>query len=300
MADHDRATDKDRAGSRPTTIAALRDAMVARRATLPKRLAQVADYAMAAPDELAFGSIAAIAARCGVQPSTLVRFGQAFGFPGFSDLQHLFRERLRDRVPSYADRLEALRAPDGGVPHAAVLLDGFTDAAIRSLETSRHCLDAATLDQAVALLANADTIYLVGQRRSFPATAMTSYLFGKLGIRHVLGGSALGTDTETIAFARPIDAAIVVSFTPYTPATVALAAVLERASVPIVAITDSPFSPLDSGGRGFRFEVAETDFQGFRALSATFALLMSLALGIAETRSIRSSAGSGQGSSDPG
>lgn len=287
MADLDRAIHQPRTAPRPASFAALRDAMLARRPTLPKRLAQVADYAMAAPDELAFGSTAAVAARCGVQPSTLVRFGQTFGFPGFSDLQHLFRERLRDRVPSYADRLEALRAPDGGPPHAAVLLDGFTDAAIRSLEASRHCLDAASLDQAVALLANADTIYLVGQRRSFPATAMTSYLFGKLGIRHVLTGSALGTDAETIAFARPIDAAIVVSFTPYTPATVALAAALERASVPTVAITDSPFSPLVSGTSGFRFELAETDFQGFRALSATLALLMTLALGVAETRSLR-------------
>ena len=286
MSNLNQAIHQPRAAPRPASFAALRDAMLARRSTLPKRLAQVADYAMAAPDELAFGSTAAVATRCGVQPSTLVRFGQAFGFPGFSDLQHLFRERLRDRVPSYADRLEALRAPDGGPPHAAVLLDGFTDAAIRSLEASRHCLDAASLDQAVALLANADTIYLLGQRRSFPATAMTSYLFGKLGIRHVLTGSALGTDAETIAFARPTDAAIVVSFTPYTPATVALAAALERAAVPIVAITDSPFSPLVSGTNGFRFEVAETDFQGFRALSATLALLMTLALGVAETRSL--------------
>ena len=268
----------------PVSFRELRDGMVARRATMPKRLAQVADYAMSTPDEIAFGSAAAVAARVGVQPSTLVRFGQAFGLSGFAELQRLFRERLLDRVPSYADRLVALREPGGGVPRAAILLDGFTDAAIRSLEASRQRLDEAALDRAVALLAAAHTIYLVGQRRSFPATAMTSYFFGKLGIRHVLAGSPLGTDAETIALARPADAAIVVSFTPYTPATVALSAALHRASVPIVAITDSPFSPLDTGAAGLRFEVAETDFQGFRALSATLALLMSLAMAVAETR----------------
>ncbi len=269
--------------ARPADFAALREALMQRRDTLPKRLAQVADYAMAQPDEIAFGTASSVAERAGVQASTLVRFGQALGFTGFSDLQETFRERLRDRVPSYADRLRALRAPDGAVPHAAVLLEGFTDAAIRSLSTLRARVEPGRLDEAVALLVRAETIYLVGQRRSFPATASMSYLLGNLGIRHVLVGSPAGTDPETVAFARPIDAAIVVSFAPYTALTVSLADRLVEAGVPSIVVTDSPFSPV-SPGQGIRIEIVETDFQGFRSLASTMTLLMSLALAVAETR----------------
>ena len=268
---------------RPADFASLREEILRRRARLPKRLAQVAAFVVASPDEIAFGTAAAVAAHAGVQPSTLVRFGQAFGYAGFSDLQAAFRDRLRDRVPSYGERLAALRAPDGSVPRAAVLLDGFTDAALRSLEAARERTEGGRLDDAVARLAAADTIHLVGQRRSYPATASMSYLLGTLGIRHVLGGSPLGTDAETLALARPVDAAVVVSFTPYAPAVVAAAEALGRAGVPCVVVTDNPFSPIRPPG-AIRFEIAETDFQGFRPLVATMTLLMTLALGVAEHR----------------
>ena len=283
MAHENGADESVVAATRPADFAALREILMRRRAALPRRLAQVADYAMAAPDEIAFGTASSVAERAGVQASTLVRFGQAFGYTGFSDLQEAFRERLRDRAPSYADRLAALRAPDGAVPHASVLLEGFTEAAIRSLRSLRERAEPERLDEAVSLLARAETIYLIGQRRSFPATASMSYLFGKLGIRHVLIGSAAGTEVETISFARPADAAIVVSFTPYTPLTVLLADRLVQAGVPSVVVTDSPFSPV-SPGQGLRIEVAETDFQGFRSLASTMTLMMSLALAVAETR----------------
>ena len=43
-----------------------------------------------------------------MQPSTLVRFAKAIGYAGFSDLQTVFRHRLRDRWPDYEDRLRTL------------------------------------------------------------------------------------------------------------------------------------------------------------------------------------------------
>ncbi len=283
MSEEQEAGERVAAVGRPADFAALRESLMRRRAGLPRRLAQVADFAMSAPDEIAFGTASSVAERAGVQASTLVRFGQAFGYSGFSDLQEAFRERLRDRAPSYADRLRALRAPDGTVPRPVALLEGFTDAAIRSLELVRERAEPDRLDEAVSLLAAADTIYLIGQRRSYPATASMSYLLGKLGIRHVLIGSPAGTEAEAISFARPVDAAIVVSFTPYTPLTVLLAERLVQAGVPSIVVTDSPFSPI-SPGRGIRIEVAEADFQGFRSLASTMTLMMSLALAVAETR----------------
>ena len=45
-----------------------------------------------------------------MQPSTLVRFAKALGYSGFSELQAVFQQRLRDRPNNYEARLQALDA----------------------------------------------------------------------------------------------------------------------------------------------------------------------------------------------
>ena len=267
----------------PRNFVALRQALIDRKPKLPKRLAQVAAFTMANPDEIAFGTAASIAQRAEVQPSTLVRFAQALGYQGFSDLQSIFRERLRDRVPSYEERLRALRGHSDAALKVGLLFDGFANAAEHSIRLLRDRLRPESLDAAVSLLAPADTIYLIGQRRSFPVTAYLNYALGKLGVKNVLVGSASGNDPETLSFATPADAAIAVSFTPYASATIDYAQRIAAAGTPLVAITDSPFSPLLPPAKAW-FEVVEQDFEGFRPMSATLALTMTLAVAIAERR----------------
>ena len=86
-----------------------------------------------------------------------------------------------------------------------------------------------------------------------------------------------------ISFATPRDAAIIISFSPYAPATIEDARGLAERGVPLVAITDSAFSPLASFAKLW-FEVAEADFGGFRTLASTMALSMALAVGVGEAR----------------
>src|SRR6187200_1589908 len=94
----------------PRDYDSLRALILDRRQTLPKRIAQVAAYSLDNPDEIAFGTAASIAASAGVQPSTLIRFAQHLGFAGFTSLQSVFRERLRERNTSYEERLSGIRA----------------------------------------------------------------------------------------------------------------------------------------------------------------------------------------------
>jgi DNA-binding MurR/RpiR family transcriptional regulator len=266
----------------PRTFKDLRDLLVGERPKLPKRLQQVADFAAANPDDIAFGTAASIAERVGVQPSTLVRFSQAIGYKGFSELQDVFRERLRDRPSNYDARLDALREA-AGTGASSALLEGFCGAAVRSIDRLRERTAPATIETAANRLAEADTIYLIGQRRSYPVTVYMSYAFGQLGIKTVLIGSAAGTDPETLRFASDADAAIAISFAPYAPATLTYARQIAAQGTPIFAITDSPFSPLVTTS-SLWFEVAEADYEGFRSLSATFALSMTLMVAVADAR----------------
>ncbi|XOC81677.1 MurR/RpiR family transcriptional regulator [Microvirga sp. M2] len=276
----------DAATEAPGDYEGLRALLVSRRETMPKRLKQLAAFAMDHPEEVAFGTVAGIAERAGVQPSTLVRFAKSLGYDGFSHLQQIFRGRLRERFPDYRERLKVLRDLEGDHVHAVSLLEGFTSAAAISLEKMRDSVRPEELSRAIETLAKADTIYLLGARRVFPIAAYCAYAFSKLGIRTILidhvgqlGPEQLGTATER-------DAVLAISFTPYAPATADLTAAAARGNIPVVAITDSAFSPLVASADVW-LEVAEADFGAFRSLSASFALAMALAVGTAEKRAER-------------
>lgn len=263
----------------PRDYEALKELLLARHDSLPRRLAQVAAFALENPDEIAFGTVASVAQQADVQPSTLIRFAQHLGFGGFSDLQEVFRAQLRSRWPDYRERLARLkvhggRAPEGG---AAALLAGFVESATVSLERLGETVAAEDVDRAAEILAGADTIYLLGLRRAFPVAAYLAYALGKLDLRAVLVDHVAALAPEQIGGARRGDALVAISFTPYTPTTVELAAKAAQAGVPVVVITDSPFSPLRPSAT-VQLEVAEADFSAFRSLSATLALAMALAV----------------------
>jgi DNA-binding MurR/RpiR family transcriptional regulator len=266
----------------PRDFESLRSAIIERKASMPKRLAQVAAFALGNPDEIAFGTTASIAAASDVQPSTLVRLAHHLGYDGFSDLQSIFRERLRDRTLTYEERLVTLEQSSGD-DEDANLLSGFISAAGQSINRLAATLQTETFAKAVDILAAADTIFLIAKRRSYPLTAHMSYAFSKLNIRHQIVASPNGVDVETVQFATPKDAAIAASFSPYAAESLGQAEALAGRGVPVVAITDSAFSPLAASATCW-FEVAEADFAGFRSLSASMALTMALPVAIAERR----------------
>jgi len=266
----------------PRDFDSLRSVIIERKATMPKRLAQVAAYALSNPDDMAFGTAASIATAADVQPSTLVRLAHHLGYEGFSDLQNVFRARLRDRTLSYEERMLSLEAGPAANSDAE-LLSGFLTAASQSVARLAGTIDGETFSKSVDLLARAETIYLVAKRRSYPLTAHIAYAFGKLGIRHQIIASPNGIDPEMTQFATTRDAVIAASFAPYAAESLTQAQELAARGVPIVAITDSVFSPLAASATHW-FEVSEADYAGFRSLSASIALAMALPVAIAERR----------------
>ncbi len=267
----------------PRDFEALRARIIAEHPRLPKRLAQIAAFALEQPDEIALGTAVSIAKRADVQPSTLIRFAQAMGYEGFSDLQSVFRERLRERVLNYEERLSLVNAHAGNRGEEEKLLAGFAEATARSAANLHERINAETLSQATRILAKADTIYILGLRRSFPIAAYLAYAFGKLGIKFVLAGTAGGSDPELLSFAGPKDALLAISFTPYAPSTLELVNQAHARHVPIVSITDGPFSPLAQEASCW-FEVVEADFEGFRSLGASFTLAATLSVAVAQHR----------------
>ncbi|HEY0033564.1 MAG TPA: MurR/RpiR family transcriptional regulator, partial [Devosia sp.] len=208
-------SDADTKAQPPQHFDALRSAILDRKHELPKRLTQVAAYALDHPDEIAFGTAASIALSAHVQPSTLVRFAQHFGFEGFSGLQSVFRARLRERNSSYEDRLRQLEENGPALTESSSIFNGFVLAAHRSLDALSAAIEADKLERSVSILANAETIYLIAKRRSYPISSYMAYAFGKLKVRFQLVGTAAGIDEDMLAMATPKDAAFAISFSPY-------------------------------------------------------------------------------------
>jgi len=267
----------------PRDFAGLKARIAERASDLPKRLTQIAGFALEHPDEIAFGTVSSIAEQAEVQPSTLVRFSQAMGYQGFSEMQEVFRSRLRDRILNYDERIAQLRehALSSSKPNA--VFHGFCDASEKSIASLRERLNPDDLDRAVEMLARAETLYLIGLRRSFPITSYMGYAFGKLGVRSILIDAVGGLAAEQITFATPRDAVLAISFTPYASETVSLSQAVSARGVPVVSITDSPFSPLAQIA-DLWIEVVESNFEGFRSMSATLALAMTLTVAVAELR----------------
>jgi DNA-binding MurR/RpiR family transcriptional regulator len=263
----------------PDTLDALCRKIAARGETLPKRLRQCADYVTQNPDRVAVSTVAELAQAAEVQPSAVMRFCQEFGFSGFSQMQRLFREEYSRKWPDYATRLQNLRRTGESGP--AVLLAEFVEAGRTSLENLMRTVDVATLERAVEILAGSPVIHLVGYRRAFPVASYLAYALEKMAIPCVLH-SAVGHLASSHAL-RPGDAVLAITFAPYSTETVAFAETAHAGGHDVVALTDSLSSPLHRLGV-VPLLVSEVDVGAFRALSATFALALGLAVAVGARR----------------
>jgi DNA-binding MurR/RpiR family transcriptional regulator len=263
----------------PADLAALRALLSALAGHLPRRLQQCADHLAAHPETVALSTVAEFARAAGVPPSALMRFCQALGFSGYSDMQRLYRSALSQRPPDYATRLANLKA--GGAGHPAALVAEFVAAGRQSIETLARDLDETTLDQAVALLSRAQTVHLAGFRRSFPVAAYLAYVFDKLGVPAVLHDGVAGLGQRSAL--RPGDALVAITFAPFSEETLDLARSARALGLPVVILTDPPATKLAPLADTV-LTVTEVDFGAFRSLSAAIALALGLAVAVAARR----------------
>ncbi len=266
--------DASRRGTPPADYEALRVRLAREHERLSPRLRQIAEFALAHPDEVALETVAGLAARIGVPPSALVRFAQAFGYSGFSALQRIFRERLVARLPAYAQRIRRARREAGRLqPALAAFLEAAQQACARLPVSELQ----ERLAAAAGLLASRPRLAVVGMRRSFPVAAYLAYAFARLGrdARLLAGpGGTLALEYPCLDAERAL---LAVSFSPYAPETLETIGVARRAGAPVVALTDGPLSPLVREA-DVALVVADPEVEGVRGLAASMTVASALVL----------------------
>ena len=258
---------------------------IARRHTdLSDRLQRIAKYAIDHPDDIALSTVSTLASEIGVQPSSIVRFANAFGFGGFSEMQQIFRSRLvADASSGYRARIANVHngksTPENSNDPVA-MLKREVDADIASLQELGQSADRALLRRAISLMSNARTVYVTAQGRSFPVAFYLAYALGRLEVRSHLIDGVGGLNKVVAQTATPNDVLIAISFRDYSPDIVGIVDTASRRRVPIIAITDSPLSPIAAPAK-VSFEIrSATEDRPFRSLVAPMALSQALVVAL--------------------
>ena len=249
---------------------------------LSKRLKQVARYVLDEPNELALETLAVIAERCGVQPSAIVRFAQAFGFSGASQMQRLFRDGLlsANNAIGYGERVRRFSESVSRTAAGEGLLTEFVEGNILALENLSETVSEKEMRGAVDLIADAAVVHVAGFRRAFPISAYLAYSLQQLG-KHVQFIDGVG------GLARPQantiddkDLLIAVSFHPYAPETVELTEIAARNGAKILSISDSRVSPIAKAAN-IALQVHDSEVRSFRSLAASMCLAQAVVIGFA-------------------
>lgn len=268
---------------KPATAAAFQAMLVQNRDSFTPRMLEAGAYVVEHPKEVAFSAVAVLAQHSGIATTSFVRLAQAMGFSGFSEMQALFREPLREAYPSSLG--ERIRHSQGEqvIPdpnNVAAIGRSFAQANIASLNHLADRLDAMPLDGAIGLVLGARSVHVIGVDRSFAVASYLLYALNRAGLQsfQITGiGSAIADHAALLA---PDDLLVAISFPPYAPETVAITQQVRAKGNPVLAITNSAVSPITEGAREVLL-VNDAELHGFRSLTALMSLVQTLMMGIA-------------------
>lgn len=261
---------------------ALRAEIARRHPEFSDRLKLIAEFALEHPTEMALGTVAEVASKAKVQPSAVVRFANALGYGGFSEVQQVFRSRLVASVaPTYKERIAGLRRDgrfqDASTPHG--VLARFASEGLVALEGLQQGIKEKDLARAIAIIGGAETVFVLGLGGSFPVAVHLTYVLRKLGRRVVLlDGLGSALEEQVVAATRK-DALIAISFKSYNRDTARIFPEIVARGLPAVSITDSLLSPIVEGAEVV-FELPDMPEAALRTMVAPMCLAQSLAVGL--------------------
>lgn len=265
--------------SAPGSVTELLEKLDASTDSFPKRLKQCADFTRRHLHLIAVSTVSDMAQACEVAPSVYMRFCQALGFSGYSELQALFRARYTELRPDYEMRLESLRK-EGALGTSRLLAD-FTESGHKSLLSLGNTIVHDASDRVVRAMSEARVIHLVGLRRAFSVVSNMAYILDQLGIP-----AALHFGAGMLSSGRSIlegDVLFAVTYAPFSEETVRLARQIAERGVPVFGLTDSDQCPLADFASDLLL-AREDEVGGFRAPNASITLTTALAVAVKALR----------------
>ena len=215
----------------PVTAVSTLDLIAAVSSDLTPTQRRIAEAALAEPTLLAFGTVSDLADRVGTSRPSIVRFATKLGFEGYTDLQQNIRSELSHRLSRPSERIRS----GGQVAAARATINNAIASVFNAVEGDR-------IADLVTPIVQAKKVWVLsGETSQAGAHALKSGISMVRPGVHWLDEHSFGTE---LSDAAPGDTAVVIDFPRYRRQVTLAARVLAEAGVTVVAITDSPLSPL--------------------------------------------------------
>ncbi len=203
---------------------------------LTKTEQKVAHFILEHAQDVIYHSVTELAERADVGETTVLRLCRKLKFQGFQD----FKLSLAQDLVKPSDRLynEVTEEDDASTLNRKVI-----SMHIRALEQTSELVHSEQLEQAIALLHQADDIHFFGVGSSGLTALQAAHSFSRIGKR-----SQAKTDTHFQAMAaslmRPGDVAVGISISGSTKDTIETLSLAKKAGAKIIVITSNARSPI--------------------------------------------------------
>ncbi|MGH8689719.1 MAG: MurR/RpiR family transcriptional regulator [Burkholderiales bacterium] len=204
------------------------------------QLARAARYVADHPEQVAVGSLRALARTLGVSPATMTRLARTLGHASYDALRRESAAALA-RQGGYAHRAQRLQ--DAAKPPANPLA-ALSQAQVAAVQSVPAVNSERQIESFCRALLRARRVGFLGLRSSHAIAFQFSYVYGFLFDNGVLLGDAAGALLDDAGRLTARDALVAITVAPYTRASLECVCSAADRGVPILAITDSSASPL--------------------------------------------------------
>jgi len=234
---------------------------------------RIAEVIAGEPETIAFGTVALVAKRAGTSGPSVVRLAVKLGYGGFVDLQADVQADVARQLGPARDRIRQQPPTD--------LLGQVAAWEQHNVVQTLGGVSSAVFDRTVALLADpAHAVWVLPGDATYPVGAGLAGLLGALRPSVTLLSGSEVTAGRMLAGLRAGDLLVAIDIRRYERWLVELARWATGAGASLVALTDSPLSPLAPPARETLF-LAAKGVGPFDSMTGGVALANALVAGVA-------------------
>lgn len=238
----------------------------------------IAERVLRDPEGVAFLSVREAAELVRVNTSTVTRFAQSLGLPGYPAVRRLCKQHLHAQT-RLRHRLDTVADSEAHLWERSARFDE------QNIARSFARLDAARFGQVVQVLAEAPAVHVLGLRKSYAPAYLLWYLLQL--VRERVRLLAPGVVLDQLRDVGPGDAFVAVAIHRYSQDTVLGCRYAHGHGATTVALTDNAASPLlPAADHTFLVDTAGPAV--LRSMTAVTSLVQAIAGTVAARRGARS------------
>lgn len=208
-----------------------------------KRHRILADYILDNPGDVAFLSINELSQATGISPATITRFAHKLEFQGYNEFQRAIYEYQKQQTP-FRQLKSLLRGETADDCSEQDFLHNSIQNNIRLLEALDNPQLKASFMRVQEILKKARRIYITGHRSSFAAAYYFSFMLQRMCENVHLIEANFNKFPAALCDVKPDDCLVIVAYARYSSLSYDIVSHFHREGCPVVAITDSPTSPI--------------------------------------------------------